>query len=146
MIQSHFTIRTDIPAPVAIVWMVMADVERWPEWTPSVTRVKLLSPGALQVGSRVRIYQPQLPPAFWRVTELIPGAGFTWVSRLPGVRVTAQHAAEAIASGARVTLSIDYKGLFATVLAWWVGELNDRYLEVEVNGLKARCSDLAVRQ
>jgi hypothetical protein len=146
MIQRHFSVRTDIPAPIAIVWTVMTDVERWPEWTSSVTRVKQLSRSPLQVGSRVRIHQPQLPPAFWQVTELIPGANFTWVSRSPGVRVTAQHTAEAIAIGTRVTLSIDYKGLFGVLLAWWVGELNDRYLEIEVNGLKARCSDLAVRQ
>ena len=146
MIQNNFSITTDIPAPVAIVWTVMADVERWPEWTPSVKRVEQLSPGRLQVGSRVRIHQPKLPPAFWRVTELIQGASFTWVSRAPGVRVTARHTAEAIAIGTRVTLSVHYNGLFGALLAWWVGELNDRYLEIEVNGLKARCSELAVRQ
>ena len=146
MIRNHFSTRTDITAPVAIVWTVMADVERWPEWTPSVTRAKQLPHGPLQVGSRVRIHQPRLPPAFWRVTELIQGASFTWVSRSPGVRVTARHTAEAIATWTRVTLSIDYEGLFGALLAWWVGELNDRYLELEANGLKARCSDLAVRQ
>jgi hypothetical protein len=146
MIQSHFSIRTDIPAPVAIVWTVMADVERWPEWTPSVTRVKQLSPGLLQVGSRVRVHQPKLPPAFWRVTELNQGASFTWVSRAPGVRVAARHTAEEIAIGTRVTLTIQYEGLFGAMLSWWVGELNARYLEMEADGLKAHCSDLAVKQ
>jgi hypothetical protein len=78
---------------------------------------------------------------FW-----IQGASFTWVSRAPGVRVTARHTAEAIAIGTRVTLSVQYKGVFGALLAWWVGELNERYLEIEVNGLKTRCSELAVTQ
>ncbi len=42
--------------------------------------------------------------------------------------------------------SIHYKGLIGALLAWWVGELNDRYLEIEANGLKTDCSELAVKQ
>src|SRR5262245_33939484 len=110
MTRSNFSRTVEIPTPLPLVWSVMADVERWPEWTASISSVKLLSPGPLQVGSRVRIHQPKLPPAFWRVVELNPGAGFTWVSRAPGARVTARHAAEAAASGTRVTLSIHYEG------------------------------------
>lgn len=142
MTQTHFSITTEIAAPLQLVWSVMADVERWPEWTASISRVKLLSPGPLQVGSRARVHQPKLPPAFWRVTELIPGTGFTWISRAPGVRVTARHTAETIATGTRVTLSIQYEGLVGRALAWWIGELNDRYLAMEAQGLKARCTSV----
>jgi uncharacterized membrane protein len=145
MTRTDFSRTVEISAPPSLVWPVIADVEHWPQWTASVSRVKLLSAGPLQVGSRVRISQPRLPPAFWRVTELNPRAGFTWVSRAPGVLVTARHALEAIAIGTRVTLSIQYVGLLGRLLARWVGELNDRYLEMEVNGLKARCTELAAR-
>lgn len=126
--------------PPSAVWSVMADVEHWPEWTASISRVKRLSPGPLRVGSRVRIHQPKLPPAYWRVTELIPGASFTWISRAPGVRVTARHAAEAIAGGTRVTLSLRYEGLLGALVAWWVGDLNGRYLAMETAGLQMRCT------
>jgi len=164
MTQTDFIITRDIPAPLPLVWSVLADVERWPEWTASIARVKMLSPGPLQVGSRVRIHQPQLPPAWWQVTELNPGASFTWISRAPGVLVTAQHAAEETAASTRpvreraaplivnsrprshrasVTLSIRYEGLVGKLLARWVGKLNERYLEMEVNGLKARCAGLS---
>jgi len=143
MTRTDFNITMEIAAPQSLVWSVMADVQRWPEWTASTAFVKMPSPGPLRVGSRVRIHQPRLPPAFWKVAELNPGVGFTWISRAPGVCVTAQHATEAIPVGTRVTLSIRYEGLFGALLAWWVGELNARYLEMEANGLKARCTELA---
>jgi len=45
MSRIHFSITVEIPAPRPIVWSVMTDVERWPEWTASISRVKRLSPG-----------------------------------------------------------------------------------------------------
>ena len=145
MTRTDFTITVEIPAPPPLVWSVIADVECWPQWTASVSRVRQLSPAPLQIGSRVRIHQPKLPSAFWRVIELNPGANFTWVSRAPGVRVTARHAAEAVANGTRVTLSIHYEGVLGALLARWIGDLNARYLAMEANGLKARCTDLAAK-
>ncbi len=145
MIQTEFSRMVEIPAPLPLVWSVMEEVERWPEWTASILRVKLLSPGAPQIGSRVRIHQPRLPPAWWRVTERNPGASFTWVSVAPGVHVTARHTAEGIAVGTRVTLSIHYEGWLGVLLARWTGDLNERYLAMEANGLKARCTDLTAK-
>lgn len=139
MTRTEFSRTVEIPASPGLAWSVMVDIERWPEWMASVLRVKRLSRGPLQVGSLVRIHQPKLPPTWWRVTELNPGASFTWVSRAPGVRVTARHTAEASASGTRVTLSIRYERMLGVLLARWVGDLNDRYLALEANGLKARC-------
>jgi hypothetical protein len=136
----------EIPVPVPLVWSVLVDVERWPEWTESISHVKKLPPGPLQIGTRVRIHQPKLPPAFWQVTDLNPGAGFTWVSRAPGVRVTARHLVEVIPLGARVALCIQYEGLLGQLLARWTGELNNRYLAMEASGLKTRCSELAAKQ
>ena len=110
MTQTHFNITIQIPAPPSVVWSVMADAERWPEWTPSIARVNNLSAEPLQVGSRVRVHQPKLPPARWRVTKFSPGAGFTWVSVASGVRVTARHDVQGNVGGCLVTLSIQYEG------------------------------------
>lgn len=145
MTQTTFSQSIHISAPSPLVWSVMADVERWPEWTASISRVKVLSSGPLQVGGRFRIHQPGLPPALWRVTDLNPGVSFTWVSTVPGVYVTAQHKVESIARGTRVTLSICYEGLLGPLLAWWIGDLNERYLAMEATGLKARCAGAVVR-
>jgi hypothetical protein len=139
MTQKLFSTTVEISAPPSRVSSVLNDVERWPEWTPSVSRVVTLSSGPLHVGSRVRVHQPKLPPAWWRVTELSP-AGFTWVSVAPGVRVTARHTVTAIPSGSSVTLSICFEGPFGGLLARWTRNLNERYLAMEANGLKVRCT------
>ncbi len=137
-----FSIEIDIPAPPETVWSVMMDVERWPEWTRSISRVKKLSPVPLAVGNRVRIHQPKLPPAWWRVTHLEPGYGFTWESVAPGLRVIAQHCIEPSITGSRVTLSISYQGFFGRWLARSTRALNESYLAMEAKGLKARCLQL----
>jgi uncharacterized protein YndB with AHSA1/START domain len=91
---NRFSIAVDIPAAPDRVWEVLADVERWPEWTPSVTRITRLDPGPLAVGSRARIHQPRLLPATWRIGELGEGRRFTRVTGSPGVWVVAEHAVE----------------------------------------------------
>jgi hypothetical protein len=139
MSRLSFSQAIEIPASPSLVWSIMADVSRWPEWTSSVSRVTLLSADQLSVGSRVRIFQPKLPPAVWRVTELNSGANFTWISRAPGLTVTARHMVEPINIGARATLSINYEGLLGGLLARWVGDLNKQYLALEAEGLKKRC-------
>ena len=142
MTRTNFSITVEILAPLPLVWSVLADVERWPAWTASISRVRRLSDLPLCVGSRIRIHQPKLPPALWRVTEWNPDAGFTWVSLAPGVRVTARHTVEATTHGTRVHLSIHYAGWFGRLLARWTAALNERYLAMEATGLKARCTDL----
>ena len=136
--MSRFTIAVDIPAPPEQVWAVIADVERWPEWTPSVTEIRRLDRGPLVVGSRARIRQPRLLPATWEVTELVQGRGFTWVTRSPGVQVMAQHEVVPLGSGSRATLSVRFAGPLAALVARMTKGLNQRYLQLEADGLRAR--------
>jgi len=133
-----FVLAVDIAAPPERVWAVMSDVERWPEWTPTVTQIERLDQGALVVGSRARIRQPKLPPAVWQVTDLREGRGFTWVTRSPGVRVTARHAVESAPPGTRASLSVEFSGPLAALVGWWTRGLNERYLALEARGLEAR--------
>jgi uncharacterized protein YndB with AHSA1/START domain len=136
--MTDFSITVDIAAPPERVWSVMADVERWPEWTPTVKRIQRLEEGRLAVGSRARIEQPKLPAALWEVTELHEGRSFTWVTRSPGVRVVAKHGVEPVGKGTRATLSVGFSGPLGGLIAWLTRGLNQRYLALEAQGLRER--------
>lgn len=130
--------RIDIVAPPAVVFAVMADVERWHEWTASIRGVRLFGGAPLAPGRRALVRQPGLPPALWTVTDLQPDREFTWVSVAPGLRVTARHAALDTPGGTRALLSLTYTGPFGDWLARVTRGITERYLLLEAEGLKAR--------
>src|SRR5262245_21219547 len=81
----------EINAPATVVWDVFSDVERWPEWAASVTRLVGLDGPDISVGKRFELKQPRMPKLVWEVTEVTPGAGWTWVQRSPGGTTLARH-------------------------------------------------------
>ncbi len=131
-----FTRTVDIVAPAERVWHVMSDVSRWHDWTASITSIKRLDNGPLRVGSRAVVRQPKLPPGLWKVTSVDEGRRFTWVNTAPGVRIVGHHAVEAVGSGSRASLSLEFHGMLAGVLLWLTGALTERYLDLESAGLK----------
>jgi uncharacterized membrane protein len=137
----RFVATKDVAASAERVFDTYSDVERWPEWTKSVTSVERLDEGPLRVGSRARVRQPRLPTAVWEVTELVPGASFTWVARGPGVVTTGRHevAPAATADLVTVTATLHQSGPLGPLLGLLTKRLTNRYLEMELSGLKLRC-------
>jgi uncharacterized membrane protein len=133
-----FTTAIDIQAPPERVWTVWSDIERWPEWTPTMVSIERLDRGPFSPGSRARIRQPKMPAFVWTVTKVDDDRGFTWTTRSPGVLVTAHHTIEPLHHGSRATMSIEYDGPFGGLVAWLTRELNHRYLRLEAEGLKRR--------
>ena len=132
-----FSISIDIAAPPSTVRTVMADVERWHEWTSTVTSIKVAGGGPIGVGSRMWIRQPKLPPAMWKVVS-IDDTGFTSETWSPGVKVSAHHWVEPTSTGSRATLSITFSGLFGKLVGRLTRDLNNRYLAIEAAGLRRR--------
>ena len=143
----EFSITTDVDASADLVYAVLTDVERWPEWTPTVTRVERLDGSSLPfaISSRIRIVQPKVPPADWTVTALEAGRGFEMMSRSPGATVVANHWAQPLGDGqrSRVTLSVSFSGWLGKLIARMLRGLNERYLAQEAEGLKRRSEDKA---
>jgi len=137
--MTDFSIVVDVKASPDRVLAVLCDVERWPEWTSTMTSVRRMDDGPFAVGSRARVRQPKLLAAVWQVTELDEKRSFTWVTRSPGVQLEARHWVEAGRAGSRVTLSFRFSGLLGPVVARLYRGLSQRYLATEAEGLRKRC-------
>ena len=127
-----------IDAPPQKVFAVLCDVERWPEWTPTMTSVRRLDSGPFAIGSSAQVRQPKLRLNVWRVTELQDGRNFTWTTHSPGLRMTAGHLIEPKGDGSRVELTFELSGLIAPVVSRLYGGLIGRYITTESQGLKKR--------
>ena len=116
-----------------------APVERWPEWTASVTRLVALDGPGLAVGKRFEIKQPRMPKLVWEVTDVTPGTAWTWVQRSPGGLTVARH--EVIPQSdrrARVRQQLDQRGPVGAIVGLLMRGMTRRYLELEAEGLRAR--------
>ena len=126
------------------VWDVLVDVERWPEWTDSVSSVRLLDAGPFAVGSRVELSQPRIPTGTYTVTALEPGRAFTWQQRQPGSTVSAHHECAPLpGGGTRVELRVGMSGAVGGVVGRLYRKLTERYLAMEAAGLKAHAEGVA---
>ncbi|MEU7797239.1 SRPBCC family protein [Micromonospora tulbaghiae] len=136
----RFVESVEIAADVDRVWAVQSDVERWPEWTPSVTAARRLESGPLVLGSTARLEQPRLRPAVWRVTEIEPPYAFVWESAGPGVRTRGEHRLIPLEDGrTRAELVLVQTGPLAGLIGLLAGSMMRRYLRQEADGLRRRC-------
>jgi uncharacterized membrane protein len=132
-----------IDAPTRLVWDVFSDVEQWPQWTPTVTRLIGLDGPNIAVGKRFEIKQPRMPKLVWEVTEVNPGVSWTWAQRSPGGSAIARH--DVVAESECRTLvrqEIDQRGPFGVLVGRLMLRMTRRYLDLEAQGLKARSEQL----
>jgi uncharacterized membrane protein len=133
----------EIDASPALVWDVFSNVERWPEWTASVTSLKALDGPGLAVGKRFEIKQPRLPKLVWEVTKVEDGGSWTWEQRSPGGRTIAVHEVAAQPGGGTlVRQRLDQLGPVGGLVGRLMRGTTKRYLDLEAKGLKARSEQL----
>ena len=134
----------EIDATAQLVWEVFSDVERWPEWTATVTSLIGLDGPALAIGRRFAIKQPGMQKLVWRATEIDPGSSWTWVQRSPGVLVSARHDVIAQPGGRTlVRQQLDQRGVLGAFVGRLMVKKTKRFLELEAQGLKARSEQLS---
>jgi uncharacterized membrane protein len=127
----------DIDAPQQRVWDVLSDLEAWPRHIDTVDAVELLTPAPLAKGSRVRLKQPKLPEGVWDVTAWDAPSYFEWTQKTGGTTSVAGHRVEALGEGrARLTLTLDMRGLLIPVIARFYKGLTNRYMTREAEGMK----------
>lgn len=136
--MAQFTQEITINATPENVWQILSDIANWTSWTPTVTKVDLLDPAPIKVGSRVYLEQPKLRPAVWQVTEWRPNQNFTWVSQSPGIRAVAEHVISREGAGARLKLVVRYEGLMGWLVGAMFGDMTKQYILTEAESLKRR--------
>jgi uncharacterized membrane protein len=127
----------DIDAPQQRVWDVLSAVEAWPQRIETVDTVELLTPKPITKGSRVRLRQPKLPEGTWDVTAWEAPAYFEWTQKMSGATSVAGHRVEALGEGrARLTLTLDMRGLLIPIVAVFYKNLTNDYMNLEAEGMK----------
>jgi uncharacterized protein YndB with AHSA1/START domain len=128
-------------APAETVWRVLADVEHWKDWTPTVLEVTPLTDEGLRVGARYRVQQPGLRPAVYEVTDCTPNVAFTWVQRLPGGELIADHRIAVREGATQVELSFSSKGLLANIAAMLFSKKIRNLVATEARSLKRNVAE-----
>jgi uncharacterized membrane protein len=99
-----------IRAPRELVWQVLADVERQPEWMRDALSVEILTPGPVGVGTRLRVPTQIL---FLRTTDLLEVTAFE-----PPQRWRVLHRGLVTGEGEFVLRETDDERGAATELEW----------------------------
>lgn len=121
--------------PLPAIWARLVDVEDWPSWTKSMDRIELLDGGPLRIGSRAKIFQPNMPALVWQVTSLEENREFTWENRQPGIHTYARHILTATPNGTRIELTLDQRGPLAWFARLIAGRKATQYVRMEADGL-----------
>lgn len=128
-----------IDAPADVVWQAVQDVEKWSDWTPTITEIQVHGGGRLAVGSVATVRQPKQATRDWTVTELVDGQSFTWVSRGPGLRFFADHIVTTTDDGTMVELSFGVAGPMAWLASMMAGKWIRTTVDKEAALLKKWC-------
>ena len=131
-----------IDAAPAAVWAVLMDVEHWPDWTPTMSKVERIDSGPFGPASSARVKLVGFPSTLWRVTQFDDGRAFTWAAQ-SGPRVVATHVVEPDGTGTKLTLGIETSGALALVFAPLLRWVSPRNIRREAAGLKAYCERAA---
>lgn len=130
-----------IDALPAAVWSVVADVDRWPEWTPTLKRIERDPSRPFGAGSEARLWlKGVLGASLWRVTDYdAERHTFTWESRAPGLHSVGGHLVEPDGAGSRVKLRVTQNGIGSMLLRPLIGRVSRRNMQLEAESLRRRC-------
>jgi len=133
----RFETSVEIGAPQQRVWDVLSDLEAWPQRIETVDLIELLTPAPITIGSRVRLKQPKLPEGTWDITAWDAPSYFEWTQREAGTTSVAGHRVESLGDGrARLTLTLDMRGLLIPIMSLFYKGLTNRYMNLEAEGMK----------
>jgi hypothetical protein len=132
-----------VKAPIGTVWEVLTDLERWPEWMPTITSLAPRQSTGPAVGAAYRVRQPRLPPTTWTITAWDELDGFTWRAKGLGLATIGDHRIGKVGSHTRVQLSIKWTGPFAFLARSMYGGVARTYIARELQALRGRAESVS---
>jgi uncharacterized membrane protein len=127
----------DIDTPRERVWDVLSDIGAWQQRIETVDSVEVLTSAPISVGSRVRLKQPKLPEGTWDITVWDAPSYFEWTQKTGGATSVAGHRVDALGDDrARLTLTLDMRGILIPIVALFYKGLTERYMTLEAEGMK----------
>jgi hypothetical protein len=121
------------------IFKVLMDFGQWNQWTASITGMSILNNDRPGTGARIKVLQPKLPPAIWTITESLPDRSLTWEKRSFGLFMLSEHLLVTGNNGTSVIIRMTYKGPLAGLFYMLTRSLTDRYMTMEIDGLKREC-------
>ena len=101
----HVRQAVDIDAPTEMVWHLITEFDRWPEWGPTVRRVEA-DARHVAVGVTGRV---QTPVGMWlpfEITTVVPGRAWDW--KVAGIAATGHRLDRTGASSCRLEFSVPW--------------------------------------
>jgi Polyketide cyclase / dehydrase and lipid transport len=112
----------DSAATTGVIFDILRDVSRWPEWNAGVLRIDL--DGSFATGTSGVMHMPDQAPLRFRLAWVADGRGFEDETEIPGadVLVRVRHWLEPLANGGtRITYQASIEGPAANTLGPEIG-------------------------
>ena len=109
----RFESSIDINAPVKKVWALVDKLEEWPQWMPSIKKIKRLSNGPLTVGSQLSVTAKVAGltvKLLMKITKFVPEQTVVMQGRVLGTNLTRFYILEPVNGKTKVTIGGDVSG------------------------------------
>ncbi|OPZ68690.1 MAG: Polyketide cyclase / dehydrase and lipid transport [bacterium ADurb.Bin478] len=103
-----------INAPIQVVWSLLTDFEKWPEWNESVQEMHLQ--GKVEVGAEFR-WKTGSMKICSRIEHIAPPFTIVWSGRSTGIRAMHAWTLTAEKNGTRVRTEESFEGFVAWLFA-----------------------------
>jgi hypothetical protein len=136
--MKEFSATTTINASTDIIWAILTDASRYPEWDPGTERIE----GTIALGNKITIYSKLSPDRAFpvKVSELASRQSMTWSSGMPLGLFKGERTftlAQKAGGSVQVTVREVFSGLLLPLFGRSLPDLTSTFKEF-LAGLKKR--------
>ena len=126
----RFESSVDINAPVAKVWVLVDKLEEWPQWMPSIKKIKKVSEGPLGADSQLSVtasVSGSTLKLLMTITKFVPERNVVLQGKVLGTKLTRFYTLEPVNGKTKLTIGGDVSGPLA-----WLARRGGQKVSVEI--------------